>query len=114
MLATRALLSRSAAFAGLSLFFPSVVLLVLAQTFRSMPLLLIGTACSGAAAALGYRGSLTVINEKLDAHHAQRRRVFMRGRFTRRGLGRLRARFLRFPRRDECHAKLLTRGTGAR
>ncbi len=63
VLLTSALTSRSAAFVGLSLFFPSVVLLVLAQTFASMPLLLIGTACSGAAAALGYRGSLAVIND---------------------------------------------------
>ena len=63
VLVTSALPSRSAAFIGLSLFFPSVALLVLAQTFSSMPLLLIGTACSGAAAALGYRCSLAVIND---------------------------------------------------
>jgi len=53
-------------------------------------------------------------SQKLDAHHAQRRRFFTPGWFTCRGLGRLRPGFLRFPRRDECHAKLLTRGTGAR
>lgn len=40
-----------------------LVLLVFAQSLASMPVLLIGTALSGTAAALGYRGSLQVVNE---------------------------------------------------
>jgi hypothetical protein len=48
---------------GLGLLLPSLALLVLAQSFSSMPLLLFGTAFGGVAAALGYRGSLQVVNE---------------------------------------------------
>jgi hypothetical protein len=42
---------------------PSVALLVWAQDAKSMPILLAGTTLAGIAAALGYRGSLQVINE---------------------------------------------------
>jgi len=42
---------------------PTLALLVLAQSFSSMPLLLLGMALGGIAAALGYRGSLQVVNE---------------------------------------------------
>jgi MFS family permease len=63
LIATRRLGSRAAMISGLVLLMPSVVLLVLGQGLASMPLLLVGTALSGAAAALGYRGSLQVVNE---------------------------------------------------
>lgn len=48
---------------GLALFPPAVVLVVAAQAAHSMPLLLIGTALAGVTMALGYRGSLQVVNE---------------------------------------------------
>ena len=60
---TRGLRSQMAMFGGLVLFFPSVVLLVVAQALGSIAILLIGTALTGAATALGYRGSLQIINE---------------------------------------------------
>jgi MFS family permease len=63
LLATRRLSSRAAMMTGLVLLIPSLILLVTAQAEHSMPLLLVGTALSGAAAALGYRGSLQVVNE---------------------------------------------------
>jgi MFS family permease len=63
LLATRRLGSRAAMMTGLVLLIPSLILLVAAQAMHSMPILLLGTAVSGAAAALGYRGSLQVINE---------------------------------------------------
>jgi MFS family permease len=59
---TRRLQSRTAMLAGLSLLVPSLVLLVLAQLLRSMPVLLVGTTVAGVASALGYRGSLQVVN----------------------------------------------------
>jgi MFS family permease len=63
LIVTRSLKSRTAMLSGLVLLLPSLVLLVLAQSLASMPILLIGTALSGTAAALGYRGSLQVVNE---------------------------------------------------
>ena len=48
---------------GLVLLLPSLLLLVLAQSMASLPILLLGTAVSGSATALGYRGSLEVVNE---------------------------------------------------
>jgi predicted MFS family arabinose efflux permease len=63
LLATRRLGSRAGMISGLVLLIPSLVLLVLGQALASMPLLLAGTALGGAAAALGYRGSLQVVNE---------------------------------------------------
>ena len=61
--ATRMLHSRSAMLAGLALMLPSVGLLVGAQYAQSLLLLLLGTSVAGLAAALGYRGSLQVINQ---------------------------------------------------
>ena len=58
---TRKLAPRTAMLWGLGLMPPAVGLLVLAQAERSMPLVLGGALVSGAAAALGYRGSLQVI-----------------------------------------------------
>jgi hypothetical protein len=49
--------------AGLALLVPSLVLLVLADVLASLPVLLAATALVGVAAALGYRGSLQVINQ---------------------------------------------------
>ena len=63
VIATRRLSSRGAMIGGLALLLPSLLLLVLAQALASLPLLLAGTAVGGVAAALGYRGSLQVVNE---------------------------------------------------
>jgi MFS family permease len=63
VLVTRAMRSRTAMLTGLVLLLPSLVLLVLSQAEASMPLLLIGTALSGVATSLCYRGSLQVVNE---------------------------------------------------
>ena len=60
--ATRALRSRTAMLSGLALMLPSVGLIVWAQDAKSLTLLLLGTTSAGLAAALGYRGSLQVIN----------------------------------------------------
>jgi hypothetical protein len=60
---TRNVTSRSAMLAGLALMLPSVALLVAAQAEGSITILLAGTLLSGISAALGYRGSLQVINE---------------------------------------------------
>jgi predicted MFS family arabinose efflux permease len=48
---------------GLICLLPAVALVVSAQALRSMPLLLIATAFAGTTMALGYRGSLEVVNE---------------------------------------------------
>jgi MFS family permease len=63
LIATRRFASRTAMITGLVLLMPSVLLLVLGQSLASMPVLLTGTALGGVAAALGYRGSLQVVNE---------------------------------------------------
>jgi Major Facilitator Superfamily len=60
--ATRALESRAAMLTGLALFIPSVALLLVAQVLGSLALLLTCTALGGASAALGFRGSLQVVN----------------------------------------------------
>lgn len=60
--ATGRLQSRSAMLGGLVLLWPSLGLLIAAQLARSMPLLIAATALAGLAAALGYRGSLAVVN----------------------------------------------------
>jgi MFS family permease len=62
-LVTRRLKGRQAQIAGLILLLPSLVLLVLAQAEASMLLLLCGAFLSGAGAALGFRGSLQIVNE---------------------------------------------------
>ena len=54
--------SRTAMLTGLALLVPSLALVELAQWLRSMPVLLLGTTLAGVASALGYRGSLQVIN----------------------------------------------------
>jgi MFS family permease len=48
--------------AGLVCLLPAVALVVAAQALRSLPLLLAATALGGVALALGYRGSLEVVN----------------------------------------------------
>ncbi len=63
MIVTRKLKSRISMLGGLALLLPGLALLVLAQSLRSMPILLVGTALAGVAIALGYRGSLQVVNE---------------------------------------------------
>jgi MFS family permease len=55
--------SRPAMLCGLALLVPGVVLLVLAQPFHSLALLLVSSAIGGPASGLGCRGSLQVINE---------------------------------------------------
>ncbi len=63
IIATQRLQIRTAMLGGLALIVPSLALLMAAQELRSLPLLLVGTAVSGLAAALGYRGSLQVVNQ---------------------------------------------------
>jgi MFS family permease len=60
---TRNATSRTAMLAGLALLPPGLALLVVSQAGGSMPILLAGTLVSGLSAALGYRGSLQVVNE---------------------------------------------------
>lgn len=55
--------SRATMLCGLALLVPGVALLVLAQPFGSLALLLVSSALGGPASGLGYRGSLQVINE---------------------------------------------------
>ncbi len=55
--------SRASMLAGLALLPPALGLLVATQMLASMSLLLVGTALGGIAIALGYRGSLEVIND---------------------------------------------------
>jgi len=54
--------SRTAMLSGIGLLVPSLWLLVAAEWAHSMPLLLIATAGGGLSGALGYRGSLAVVN----------------------------------------------------
>jgi MFS family permease len=60
---TRNVTSRTAMLWALGLMIPSVAVVVAAQAFASIALMLAGTALCGAAAGLGYRGSLQVVNE---------------------------------------------------
>jgi MFS family permease len=62
VLVTGRIQSRKAMLTGLAAFVPAVAMLVLAQMLQSMSLLLAATALAGIAAALGYRGSLEVVN----------------------------------------------------
>jgi len=66
---TRSLSSQVAMLAGLGLMIPSVVLVVLAEVFASMWLLLVATATCGIASGLGYRGSLQVVNQIAPAEN---------------------------------------------
>jgi MFS family permease len=63
ILLTQNLPSRTAMLVGLGLMIPSVILVVSAQVRASMGLLIAATACCAVAAALGYRGSLQVVNQ---------------------------------------------------
>ena len=60
---THQLSSRAAMLWGLGLMVPSVMLLVTAQMLASMPVMICATALCGISAALGYRGSLQVVNQ---------------------------------------------------
>jgi len=60
---THWLAARAAMLCGLALLIPSLVLLVVAFQSHSLPLLLSGAALGGGAAALGYRGSLQIVNQ---------------------------------------------------
>lgn len=60
--ATVGLSSRTGMLAGLALLLPSLALLMGAELMRSMPLLILSAGMTGAAAALGYRGSLALVN----------------------------------------------------
>jgi len=66
-IATRMLKSRQAQILGLALLLPSLILLVLAQAQASLLLVLCGAVLSGAGAALGFRGSLQIVNEVAPA-----------------------------------------------
>ena len=60
---TRRLASGTCMRLALALLVPSLALLIAAQAQGSMSLLLLGTALSGISGALGYRGSLQVVNQ---------------------------------------------------
>ncbi|HZP76154.1 MAG TPA: MFS transporter [Pseudolabrys sp.] len=60
---TQKLASRAAMLWSLALMIPSAALVVAAQLLASMPVMLAATALCGIAAALGYRGSLQVVNQ---------------------------------------------------
>lgn len=60
---TRSLASRTCMLLALVLLIPALALLIAAQAEGSLTLLLFGTALSGISGALGYRGSLQVVNE---------------------------------------------------
>lgn len=62
IVATRRLSARTAMLAGMGLAPVGLALLAAAQRLESLPLLLTGTAVCGVCAALGYRGSLQVVN----------------------------------------------------
>lgn len=62
VLTTGRLGSQATMFSALALLLPSVWLLVAAEIFKSLPILLAAAAVGGAAGGLGYRGSLEVIN----------------------------------------------------
>jgi len=68
LLLTHGISSRAAMLTGLLLLLPSLALVVGAEQGQSLALLLAGTALAGASAALGYRGSLEVVNEVAPEH----------------------------------------------
>jgi len=55
--------SRSTMLAALALMIPAVALVVAAQIYASMALMIVATAVCGVGAALGYRGGLQVVNQ---------------------------------------------------
>lgn len=63
IVALKQMQSGKAMLAALALMIPSVLLMVAAQMLASMALMIAATACCGVTAALGYRGSLQVVNE---------------------------------------------------
>jgi len=63
ILLTRHLPSRRAMLWGAGLMIPSVLLVVVAESLGSTAVLLLATAVCGAAAGLGYRGSMQVVND---------------------------------------------------
>ncbi|RWN38901.1 MFS transporter [Mesorhizobium sp.] len=63
ILVTTRLSSRNTMLAALALMIPTVVLVVAAQVFASMAIMIAATAFCGVAAALGYRGGLQVVNQ---------------------------------------------------
>jgi MFS family permease len=63
MALTQWLGARAAMLSGLVLLIPALALLVFAFQSHSLPLLLAGAALGGGAAALGYRGSLQIVNQ---------------------------------------------------
>lgn len=62
-LVARNLASRTAMLTTLVLFLPSIAALLLAQTMHSMLVLVVAAALGGLCWALGYRGSLEVVNQ---------------------------------------------------
>lgn len=60
---TRSLSSRLSMLCGLASIFPSLALLILAQKYQSLALLVCGTAWGGVTIALGHRGALAVVNQ---------------------------------------------------
>lgn len=62
VVATRRLPSRTAMLWGAALLIPSLACLLAAQSMASLAVLLIGTTIGGVASALGYRGTLQVVN----------------------------------------------------
>ena len=66
---TSGLKSRTAMLSGAVTMVPAVALLVAAQMLASLPLLVIGALVTGAATALGYRGSLQVVHEIAPKKH---------------------------------------------
>lgn len=63
ILMSRGVAAGRAMLAGLALLVPGLVILVIAERLASLPLLIADTALIGAAAGLGYRGSLQVLNQ---------------------------------------------------
>jgi predicted MFS family arabinose efflux permease len=63
IVATQSVASRTAMLWALALMPPSVVLVVWAQVSGAMAIMIVATACCAVAAALGYRGSLQVVNQ---------------------------------------------------
>ncbi len=61
--ATRKLRARTAMLSALPFMLAGLGLLVAAEGFRSMPVLIAATLIGGAGMALGYRGSLQIVNE---------------------------------------------------
>ena len=68
VLLVRTLRSRAAIIAALALLWAGLCLLMLAEALHSMTLLVLASVLTGASMALGYRGSLQIINEIAPEH----------------------------------------------